>query len=107
MLSVDVSIAIVRVGAEGAANGAAWRVQPLGPLTVPTGQAGYLLDDGAAGAPRVPAGESADPQLKNNASSGDGQISGKPQVGTMNPVRPDPARRAREGRRPGAIPCSG
>ena len=71
------------------------RAQPLGPLTVPTGQAGYLLDEGAAGAFRVPAGKPADPQLKNNASSGAGRISRKPQVGTMDPVRPDPARRAR------------
>ncbi|GAA2230486.1 hypothetical protein GCM10010104_24890 [Streptomyces indiaensis] len=60
---------------QGETNRGQRRTQPLGPLTVPTGLARYLLDEGAAGAPRVPAGEPADPQLKNNASSGAGHIS--------------------------------
>lgn len=70
------------------------RAQPLGPLTMPTGQVGYLLDECAPCAPRVPTGEPAHPQPENNASSGARHISGEPQVGTMNPVRPDLARRA-------------
>lgn len=68
--------------------------QPLGPLTVPTCQAGYLLDEGTACAARVPAGEPTDPQLENNTSATARHISGEPQVGAMNPVRPDSADRA-------------
>lgn len=70
------------------------RAQLLGPLTVSACQAGYLLDEGKACAPRVPTGEPTDPQLENNASSTARNISGKPQVRTMNLVRPDPAGRA-------------
>lgn len=65
--------------------------QPLGPLTVPARQAGYLLDEGTACAVRVLAGEPADSQLEDNASATARHISGKPQVGTMNSVRPDSA----------------
>jgi len=61
-------------------------VQTIGPLAVPTGQAGYLLDEGSAGAVHISAGEAADAQLEHDSSSRTGHISGKPQVTAMNPV---------------------
>jgi hypothetical protein len=42
--------------------------QPLGPLSVPTRRARYLLDEGTARTPRVPTDEPTGPQLENNAS---------------------------------------
>jgi hypothetical protein len=68
--------------------------QPLGPLTIPTCQAGHLLDEGTAWAARVHAREPTDPQLENNTSATARHISGKPHIVTMNPVRPDSAGRA-------------
>jgi hypothetical protein len=68
--------------------------QPLGPLTVPACQAEYLLDESTARTPRVPADEPTDPQLENDASATARHVSGKPQLGTMHPVRPDCADRA-------------
>lgn len=82
--------------------------QPLGPLTIPTCQAGHLLDEGTACAARVPAREPTDPQLENNTSATARHISGKSHVGTMNPVRPDSADRAHARRGfPRTRPCRG
>ena len=71
------------------------RAQPFGPLTVPARQARYLLDEGAACAARASAGEPPDPQVKDDPSASAGNISGKPQVGTVHPVRPGTTDRAR------------
>lgn len=73
---------------EGQADRRQGRAQSFGPLTVPARQAPYLLDEGTACAARVFAGESPDPQLKDDPSASAGNISGKPQVGTVKPVRP-------------------
>lgn len=79
---------------EGQADCGRGGTQPLSPLTVPTCQAGHLLDEGTACAARVPAREPPGPQLENNTSATTRHISGKPHAGTMNPVRPDSADRA-------------
>lgn len=79
---------------EGQTDCGQGRARTFGPLTVSACQAGYLLDEGTACAARVPAGEPTDPQLENNASATARNISGKPQVGTMNSVRSDSADRA-------------
>lgn len=71
------------------------RAQPFGPLTVPARQARYLLDEGTACAVRVSTVEPSDFQLKDNPSASAGNISRKPQVGTVNPVRPGATDRAR------------
>ena len=74
------------------------RAQALGPLAVPPGQAGYLLDERAASALGVPAGEAADSYLEYDASSRTRNISGKPQVGAVNPGGPRSATRTRGAR---------
>lgn len=79
---------------EGQADRRQGRAQPFGPLTVPARQARYLLDEGTACAVRVFTGEPSDLQLKDNPSASARNISGKPQVGTMNPVRPPATDRA-------------
>lgn len=69
---------------EGKTDRGQGRPEPLGPLTVPPGQAGYLLDERATSALNVPAGEPADLKLENDASSRTWNISGKPQVGAVH-----------------------
>lgn len=71
------------------------RAQPFGPLTLPARQARYLLDEGTACAVRVSTGEPQDLQLKDDPSASAGNVSRKPQVGTVNLVRPGATDRAR------------
>ncbi len=71
------------------------RAKPLGPLAVPSGQAGYLLDERTARALCDPTGEPADPQLEYDPSPRTRNISGKPQVRAMNLSGPRSATRAR------------
>lgn len=84
-----------QAGAGPACQGEADRGQggakTLGPLAVSAGQAGYLLDEGTPSACDVLTGEPTDPQPEYNASSSTGRISGKPQVGAVNPAGPRPA----------------
>ena len=87
-----------QAGAGPACQGETYRgqcgAQPLSALAVPAGQPGYLLHEGPTRTPAVPADEPADPQPEYNAPSSTRHISGKPQVGAVNTVRPCAAGRA-------------
>ncbi len=83
---------------EGETDRGQGRAEPLGPLAVPSGQAGYLLDERATSTLGVPAGEPADPQPEYDASSPARNISGKPNVGAVNPGGPRSTTRTRGAR---------
>ncbi len=61
------------------------RPQALGPSAVPTGQAGQLFGEGPPPAGDDRAEEPAEAQTEGDPSASAGHISGKPQVGTVNP----------------------
>lgn len=64
------------------------RTQPVSPLSVTAGQSRDLLNEGLPSAGGVRADEPADLQAQYHTPSRAGQISRKPQVGPMKPVRP-------------------
>ncbi|GAA0451840.1 hypothetical protein GCM10010361_14900 [Streptomyces olivaceiscleroticus] len=79
---------------QGEAECGQGRAQSFRALTVPTGQAGYLLHEGPARADGVPAPESPDAKLQRNPSPGARHVDRKPQVGAVNAGRADPTIRA-------------
>jgi hypothetical protein len=64
------------------------RTQPVSPLSVTAGQSRDLLNEGLPSTGGVRADEPADLQAQHHTPSRAGQISRKPQVGPMKPVRP-------------------
>lgn len=70
------------------------RPQALGPPAVSTSQPRHLLGEGPAPARDGRAEEPADTQAEDDPPAPTGYISGKAQVGAVNPPRPDPAARA-------------
>lgn len=79
---------------EREADGGQRRPQALGPPAVSTSQPRHLLGEGLAPARDGWAEEPADTQAEDDPSATAGHISGKPQVGAVNPPRPASTARA-------------